>query len=127
MASQNQMKNKKMSVGKKVAIGAGVAAFSAAGAGAYYLLGPNKKAHQKKAAVLVAKIKKEVAHEIKKVKVVTLPVYHRAVDIVSENYAKQYKIHEGDIKSFAKKLKSEWGKTKKVVKKAANRTKKKIT
>jgi len=41
-----------MSSEKKVATVAGLAAL---GAGAYYLLGPNAKAHQKKARVLIAK------------------------------------------------------------------------
>ena|SRR3989338_9092201 len=104
------MKTKKMSIGKKVAVGAGVVAASVATAGAYYLLGPNKKAHQKKAGALLAKMKKEVESEIKKVKEVSVPLYHKAVDAVSETYAKQYKAHEKDIKAFAKKLKSEWKK-----------------
>lgn len=57
------MKKTKMSTGKKAAIGAGIAAI---GAGAYYLLGPNAKAHQKKTKVLLAKVKKEVQQEVKK-------------------------------------------------------------
>lgn len=65
-------KNKKMSVGKKLAIGAGVVAM---GAGAYYLLGPNAKAHQKKMSLLATKVKKEagkeIKREIKKVKAVS--------------------------------------------------------
>lgn len=97
--------NKKMSIGKKVAVGAGIIA---AGAGAYYLLGPKAKAHQKKAKILMTKIEKEVQSEIKKVKEVSVPLYHKAVDVISESYAKQYKMHEKDIKNFAKKLKSQW-------------------
>ena len=101
------MKNTKkgMSVGRKLVTAAGVAAV---GAGAYYLLGPNAKTHQKKASVLMTKMEKEVKSEIKKAEGVTIPLYHKAVDIVSKNYAKQYKAHEKDIKSFAKKLKKEW-------------------
>ncbi|MFZ3011477.1 MAG: hypothetical protein WA060_00540 [Minisyncoccia bacterium] len=95
--------NKKMSGAKKVAIGAGVATLAA---GAFYLFGPKAKAHQKQATTLMAKIKKEVTEEIKKAKTKTAPVYHKVVDTVSANYAKQYKIHEKDIKAFAKKLKS---------------------
>ncbi len=118
--------NKKMSVGKKVAIGAGVATLSAASAGAFYLFGPKAKAHQKKAGVLMAKMKKEVLSEVKKAKDATMPIYHSAVDTIATNYAKQYKIHEGDAKAFAKKLKSEWKNIQKeVVKKSAKSTKKK--
>jgi hypothetical protein len=117
-------KNKKsgMSGGKIVAMGAGVAAL---GAGTYYLFGPKAKTHQKKAKVLLNKIQKEVASEIKKVKEVTPPLYHQAVDSISENYAKQYKLHEKDIQAFAKKLKSEWKKASKIVRKPTKTSKKK--
>ena len=108
-------KNKKMSVGKKVAMGAGLAAV---GAGMYYFFGPGAKVHQKKAKALVAKAKKEVEKEVKKAKAVTVPLYHKAVDAVSKNYAKQYKLHEKDVKALAAKVKSEWKGAQKVVKKA---------
>ncbi|MFZ2149843.1 MAG: hypothetical protein WAV15_01655 [Minisyncoccia bacterium] len=96
------------------------------GAGAYYLLGPNRKAHQKKAKALVSKIKNEVQKEVKKAKEVSMPVYNKAVDMISENYAKQYELHGEDIKAIAKKLKGEWkeisGKTVKAVKKVKKAT-----
>ncbi|MEK7471515.1 MAG: hypothetical protein AAB623_02600 [Patescibacteria group bacterium] len=114
--------NKKMSVGSKVAIGTGLAAV---GAGAFYLLGPNAKAHQKKMSALIGKMKKEVASEVRKAKVVTVPLYHKAVDIVSKNYAKQYKLHEKDIKAVANKLKAEWKGANKIVKKTVKILKKK--
>jgi hypothetical protein len=63
--SNTNKKMSKMSMSKKVTIGAGLAAV---GAGAYYLLGPNRKAHQKKAKDLMVKIEKEVARDIKKAK-----------------------------------------------------------
>lgn len=111
-----------MSVGKKVAIGAGLAAV---GAGAFYLLGPNAKAHQKKVSALANKMKKEVTKEVKKIKAVTVPMYHKTVDVVSKNYAAQYKLHEKDIKAMASKMKAEWKGAKKVVKKAVRVAKKK--
>ena len=58
-------KNKKMSGGKKMMVGAGMAAL---GAGAYYLLGPDAKKHQKKASAVIVKMKKEVESEFKKAK-----------------------------------------------------------
>jgi gas vesicle protein len=100
--------NLKISTSKKLGIGAGIAAI---GAGAYYLLGPKGKEHQKKVSALLGKMNKEIKSEIKKVKEVSLPLYHKAVDKISETYAKQYKIHGKDIKTFAKKLKSEWRET----------------
>ncbi|MES2023178.1 MAG: hypothetical protein V4439_00655 [Patescibacteria group bacterium] len=52
-----------MSGGKMLAVSAGVAAL---GAGAYYLLGPKSKVHQKKASALVSKVKKDIVSEIKR-------------------------------------------------------------
>jgi hypothetical protein len=115
-------KNKKMSAGNKVAMGAGIAAL---GAGAYYLLGPDAKTHQKKAKILMGKMEKEVKKEMKKAKVAGTPLYYRAVDIISSNYAKQYKAHEQEIKFFAEKLKKEWkGPSKKTAKKPTKKTRK---
>jgi uncharacterized protein HemX len=108
---QNRMQkntNKKNGTGKGMAAAAAGAA--AIGAGAYYLLGPNKKAHQKKISAVISKMKKEVTKEAKKVKEATPLLYNKAVDMISENYAKQYKAHEGEIKMIAQKLKSEWNK-----------------
>lgn len=115
-------KNKKMSVGKKVAVGTGIAAL---GAGVFYLFGPKAKAHQKKAITLMSKIKKDVEREVKKAEKVTTPIYHKVVDTISSNYAKQYKIHEGDVKVLAKKLKNEWKEVNKVAQKTIKNLKKK--
>lgn len=128
-------KNTKKSVSKKgkIAIGAGVVALSAIGAGAYYFLGPDGKKNQKKALAFANKMKKEVAVEYKKAKKAGTPVYNKAVDMISKNYAKQYKAHSKDIEALAKKLKSEWKdiekntkNTVKVVKKVVKETKKKL-
>jgi len=114
---------KGMSGGKITATAAGIAAI---GAGAYYLFGPNAKTHQKKAKILMAKIKNEVAREVKKVKEVTPPLYHKVVDTVTKNYAKQYKLHEKDIKFIAGKLKDEWRDISGKAKRAVNQTKTKV-
>ncbi len=103
-------KMSKMSIAKKVSIGAGLATL---GAGAYYLLGPNSKIHQKKASAVVSKIKKEIIQKTKQVKNLTKPLYDEAVDNFVAIYSKQYKIHEKDINVLAKKLKSEWKSIKK--------------
>jgi hypothetical protein len=116
------MKKKKgISGGKILAAGAGVAALAG---GAYYLLGPDAKKNQKKALATVAKMKKEVEKEMKKAKEVGIPAYHKAVDVISENYAKQYEMHAPEIRAFAQMLKKEW---KGVVKKAAKQPVKKPT
>lgn len=112
-------KTKKMSKGKMVAIGAGVAAISA---GAYYLFGPDGKKNQKKVGVLMDKMEKEAKSKIKKAKDITKPIYDKAIDSVAETYSKQYKMHEKEIKSVAKKLKGEY----KAAVKTAKKTIKKV-
>lgn len=116
-----------VSVGKVTAIGAGVAAV---GAGAYYLLGPKGKQHQKKVKTWMAEMKMEVKKELKKVKSVTEPFYHNVVDVITATYGQQYKEHAGEINAFAKKLKGEWKnvqpKTRPVMKKVKSTAKKTI-
>lgn len=106
--ANTKKKSKGMSRGTMVAIGATAAAL---GAGAYYLVGPDGKKHQRKAATLYAKIKKEVGSEIKRAKDVTAPVYNKVVDNVSRAYQDQYETHEKEIKAMAQKLKEEWKQT----------------
>jgi len=122
---KNQKKG--MSNGKKMVAGAGVAAGVAAlSAGAYYMFGPKAKAHQKKVSALMSKIKKEVQVQARKAKVASGPLYHKAVDMVATKYAKEYKLHEKDIKAFAKILKSDLKKAKKTTKKVVKKLKRKI-
>jgi hypothetical protein len=115
-------KKSRMSGGEMMAVGAGIAAL---GAGAYCLLGPKAKAHQKKASALMAKMKKEIASEIKKAKTITVPLYHQAVDMAAENYSQKYKMHEKEIKALAQRLKGEWKGINKTVKKSGKSLKKK--
>ncbi|HEV7702083.1 MAG TPA: hypothetical protein VGO63_01405 [Candidatus Paceibacterota bacterium] len=120
--------SKGISKRSKVAmVGAGVAALSAVGAGAYYLLGPDGKKNQKKVSALAAKIKKEAITEYKKAKKASVPVYHKAVDVIAKNYVKQYKAHEKDINAIGKMLKSQFKGVKKAAKGAAKKTVKKTT
>ena len=67
---------KKTSKRKIAAVGAGLAVASA---GAYYLLGPNKKAHQKKAKKLFAKIKKEAMSRAKQAKTIANKAVKKSV------------------------------------------------
>ncbi len=108
-----------MTGGKMLATGVGMAL----GAGAYYLLGPEGKKHQKKVSDLIGKMKTEVEKEVKKSKEITVPLYHKVVDSISAEYAKQYEMHEPEIKAFTKKLKREW---KGAVKKAKTKPVKKL-
>lgn len=56
-------KTKSTSASKKMAIGAGLAA---AGASAYYFLGPKGKTHQRKVKAFAGKMEKEIEEKIKK-------------------------------------------------------------
>lgn len=118
-------KKKGISVGNITAVGAGVAA---AGAGAYYLLGPKGKQHREKTKIWMVEIEKEIEKKLKKAKNITELFYHGAVDSVVETYGKQYKEYAGEINSFAKKIKDGWKniqpKNRLVIKKAKNSAKK---
>lgn len=115
---------KGMSKGKMVAVGAGVAALSA---GAYYLMGPHSKKHQKKASMLMNKMRKEVMQKVVKAKSMSKPLYHNAVDTLAKEYTKEYKTHGNEIKAIARKLKGEWTSVaKKVAKKSVKIVKKKM-
>jgi len=109
---------KGISNGKKIAIGASIVAV---GAGAYYLLGPKGKEHQKKAGAILTKIKKEVVRETKKAKEMSVPLYHKAVDAISDKYSKEYNAHEKEIRALAAKIK---GKVKEVKAKVRAKTSK---
>jgi len=121
MTAKKEVK-KGMSGVKMAAVGAGLAAV---GAGAYYLMGPKGKANQKKAKALMSKIEKEVKSKIKDAKTVAKPVYNKSIDSLAETYSKQYKMHEGDIKALAKKLKGEWQSASGTAKKSIRKTIKK--
>ncbi len=112
-----------MSVGAKVAIGAGVAAV---GAGAYYFMGPDGKKHQKKAKAFAGKMEKEVMANMKKMKALGLPVYEEVVDAVAQKYSKEYKEHSADVLALAKNLKSKWASAEKSAKSTVNKAKKAV-
>lgn len=121
------MKKGGVSTGNLVAIGAGLAAL---GAGAYYLLGPDGKKHQQKAAAWMSKMEKEAMKKLSAIKEVTKPVYNNIVDTLAENYSKQYKEHAAQIKSFAEHMKAEWktaaAEAKPMAKRAVSKAKKTV-
>jgi hypothetical protein len=123
MIQKKEVKKGKISVGKAVAIGAGVATLAA---GMYYFLGPNGKKNQQKAKVWMSKMDKEVVAKMKKIKGATLPIYQKTVDALAESYSKQYKEHAPEIKAFAKHLKSNWKGLEKKAKPAIKKAKKTI-
>ena len=121
MSKTNSKKRSGISGGEMAAIGATAAAL---GAGAYYLMGPKAKKHQKNAKALLSNIKKEVNTELKRAKDITKPIYNRIVDNVSKAYQGQYEAHEAEIRAMAKKLKEDWQMTaKSMVAKSASKAK----
>jgi hypothetical protein len=62
-----------------------------------------------------------VEKEVKKVKDISEPIYHKTIDTIANNYSKQYKEHAPQIKAFVKHLKD----LKKAPKKKTKTTKKK--
>lgn len=109
-----------MSAGNIAAIGAGVAAV---GAGAYYFLGQKGKQRQRKAKVWMIEMEMEIGKKLKKVKSVTDPLYHSAVDALAQTYSKQYKEYACEINAFATKLKDEWKNTRRKARHVIKKTK----
>lgn len=101
-------KKRRMSAGTAAAIGAGLAA---AGAGAYYFLGPKGKQHRGKAKVWMTGMETEIEKKLKKARSVTQPLYRDTVDTIAATYSKRYKEHAPEIKALAKKLKAGWKST----------------
>jgi hypothetical protein len=121
MIQKKETKKSKISAGKVIAAGAGIAAL---GAGAYYFLGPDGKKNQKKAKVWMTKMEKETAKKMATIKSTTRPIYHKVIDTLAENYSKQYKEHAPQIRAFAEHLKSSWKNIEKKTKPIGKKVKK---
>lgn len=91
--------------GKALAVGAGVAAVSAA---AYLLFGPEGKKNRKKVKGWAIKMKGEMIEKLENLQEVTEPVYHKVVDEVSAKYAKLKNIDEKDVAEAVNEVKKHW-------------------
>lgn len=98
-------KSKNNSVEKTIAISAGVAAMAAA---SYFLFGPKGTQNRKKLKGWMIKMKGEVIEEIERLKEVSEPAFHAAVDTIAAKYAKYGKVPSAEIASLAKELKKSW-------------------
>jgi DNA-directed RNA polymerase subunit F len=108
----------KKSIGKDIAIGAGIAAAVAAVAGAYFLYGAKDAAkNRKKVKAWSLKAKGEVLEKLEKLSDINEEIYHKIVDEVSAKYQKIKDIDQEDIENFVGELKSHWKKIEKEVKK----------
>ena len=100
---------KKGSLGKKAAVGVGIAALAAAGVGAYLLTGSKNAAkNRKQAKAWAQKAQKEVITQVGKLKTVNEETYGKVVKEVSARYKKLKKLDPKDVKEFAEELHGYW-------------------
>src|SRR3989338_3929209 len=112
----NMTKNKKISKGKIVALGAA----------AYYFLGPKGKEHQQSAQKWLVEAKKKIIKKIEKEKIVTKEAYEKIVDNVLHSY-EVAGISLAEVVKSAKSLKDDWKHIAKETKTKAKNTVKNIT
>ncbi|MDQ3076034.1 MAG: hypothetical protein M3Q34_02805 [bacterium] len=97
--------NKKNNVGKVLAVGAGVAALSAA---AYVLFGPEGKNNRKKIQGWAVKMKGEIIERMEESKELTESVYNQIVDEVSAKYAVAKGVTKEEVQSVVGELRKHW-------------------
>ena len=122
--TKKQSQEKK--IGTAVAVGAGIAALSAA---AYVLFGPEGKKNRKAIRGWSVKMKGEVIEMLESAKDITEPVYHDIIEKVSQKYAKLKNIDEAELALVVADLRKQWKHMmrdskpkKKVAKKAVKKT-----
>lgn len=101
MKKESQVKN----IGKAVAVGAGIAALSAA---AYVLFGPEGKKNRKAIRGWAIKMKGEVIEKLENAKEITEPVYHDIVTKISEKYAKLKNVDQAELAKAVEELRKQW-------------------
>ncbi len=113
--------------GNIVAVGAGIAALSAA---AYVLFGPEGKKNRKVIRGWAIKMKGEVIERLETARNITEPVYHDIIDTVAEKYAKVKHIDTEELANAVDELRKQWKhmardakqKNKKVAKKTSKKS-----
>ncbi len=103
---------------KKMAIGAGFAALTAA-AVAYFLVGPDGKKNRKKLQGWVIKMKGEIVEKLEEVKEITQPVFEKIVMQVAKKYKKIKHIRPEDLEHAVTEIKKQW---KSIVKESSHRS-----
>jgi hypothetical protein len=99
------MKKQNSGMGKAVAIGAGVAAATAA---AYIMFGPNAKKNKKAIKGWAVKMKGEMIEKMEGVKELSQETYDEVVDNVKSKYSKLKNIDRAELESIAKDAKKHW-------------------
>src|SRR4051812_26295395 len=93
------------SAGKAIAIGAGIAAVSAA---AYLLLGQDGKANRRKLRGWMLKMKGEVVEKIEGMKEVTESAYEDAVQKITDKYRQMKHVDPKELEAEIRSLKKDW-------------------
>jgi len=94
-----------LSTGKKLVIGAGMAAL---GAATYYFFGPEGQKHRKDFKSWTIKMKADIIEKIDEAGEVTESLYHKIIDEVAEMYVKAGKAGKEEISVYAETLKKQW-------------------
>jgi len=101
-----KVQNKKGSgVKKALAVGAGIAALSAA---AYVLFGPEGKKNQKAIRSWAVKMKGDIIEKFEEAKELTEPAYHKIVDEAEAKYAKLQGVDKAELKKTITEIKKHW-------------------
>ncbi len=98
-------KNTRSNVTKAVAIGAGVAALSAA---AYLLFGPEGKKHRKDLKSWMVKMKADVMEKMEEAKELSEDTYHGIIDVVEAKYRSMKDVSQDALKEEVAELKKNW-------------------
>lgn len=98
-------KNTGSNVTKAVAIGAGVAALSAA---AYLLFGPEGKKHRKDLQSWMVKMKADVMEKMEEAKELSEETYHGILDMVEAKYRSMKNVNGADLQKEVAELKKNW-------------------
>jgi len=98
---------KKASHGGALTLGI-LGATVAAGAAAYFFLGPKGAKHKKQAKAWAIKMKGDVVEKLEKVSEVSEPVYHEIINSVASEYEKGKRASQSEIAELAADLKKHW-------------------
>lgn len=119
---KKENKKNESTLGKVVAISAGIAAL---GAASYYFFGPKGKAHRTELKGWMLKMKAEIVEKLEDSKEVTAEAYEKIVDTISAKYGKLSKVDGTELEAYVAKLKKGWkdisGQKKKPVKKVVKK------
>ncbi|MEK7460382.1 MAG: hypothetical protein AAB628_02435 [Patescibacteria group bacterium] len=98
-------KSQEKNVSTAVAVGAGIAALSAA---AYVLFGPEGKKNRKMIRGWSIKMKGDVIEKLEAAKDITAPVYEDIIEKASQKYAKLKNVDEAELALVVADLRKQW-------------------